>query len=99
MENKEFIDFWCEKLGFCGCGCPEDTAKYLLSLLNILNFDNDYEKKMELLGEDNEPRSYLILYLLDKAGWTEHGGSVGGCWLSDEGKKVRKSLEELTKDI
>ena len=34
----------------------------------------------------------LLAYIADAAGWTEHGGSVGGAWLTDGGREALANL-------
>jgi hypothetical protein len=36
---------------------------------------------------------YLVLYMLDHLDLTEHGGTVGGGWLTDKGKSVLDALQ------
>lgn len=35
----------------------------------------------------------LVLYWLDKEGYSEHGSSVNGCWLTDKGYELLEMLE------
>lgn len=44
-----------------------------------------------VLGDGPLGLSYL--YMLDALELTEHGGSVGGCWLTSEGERVLSLLE------
>ncbi len=40
----------------------------------------------------------FVMYSLDNIGVLEHGGSIGGAWLTDYGKEVVDSLNKLTDD-
>lgn len=40
----------------------------------------------------------LVCYLLDWIGATDHGGSVTGAWLTDEGKELLEALSECYPD-
>jgi len=42
----------------------------------------------------NEGQVMVLLYCFDAAGLTEHGGSVGGCWLTQKGEDLRKQLSD-----
>lgn len=77
---------------FCGCGDPEAAAEELLALLRAhpLHTDERWKKLEDDLGTG---RFHLILYMLDHLGYTEHGGVVGGGWLSDRGKEIMAALE------
>lgn len=80
-----------ERASFCGCGAQQETMRYLLGLLDYIaekRFDWA-EMERRLPGGDG---SYLPLYALDAMGLTEHGGNVGGSWLTDEGERLRRWL-------
>lgn len=49
------------------------------------------QKIDDLLGDGPLGLSYL--YMLDALGLTEHGGYVGGCWLTAEGERVLALLD------
>ena len=34
-----------------------------------------------------------MMYVLDYKGFTEHGGSIGGCWLTDKGRRLLTVLD------
>lgn len=89
-------------LNFCGCG-NSDTAYEVLH--EVLSFHDraggekeNWEKKHEdqKLFQDRvgEGVFYLLLYFIDAANLTEHGGSVGGGWLNEDGKTLLKFLDE-----
>jgi len=55
-----------------------------------------YEVIFRLLGMDERPGlAYGYLYMLDVLELTEHGGTVGGCWLTDKGKEVLTAIREF----
>jgi hypothetical protein len=35
----------------------------------------------------------LLAYIADRARWTEHGTSIRGAWLTDNGKRVLRLLD------
>ena len=61
----------------CGCGEPWRVWDWVGERLNDIAKENW-----------NEPASgaeWLAVYLLDRKGYTEHGGSLPWCWLTDDG--------------
>ena len=83
-----FLQGW-----FCGCGSPEAAAAALLRLLR-LHPAYDHAEELETLVPDNGIR-HLLLYHLDQLDLTEHGGNIGGAWLTDKGEMV---LDALTRE-
>lgn len=112
--NESLKFFIYEKLGICGCGSPEDTLLVIRDLLDIiyeysqLEFsENNYEEKWHKLNSlsgtllnTNKWNGILqfILYILDDRGFLEHGGSIGGAWLSAEGIMLRNLLHSVNMD-
>ena len=93
-------------LGFCGCGMPEDTGKYIRDVLmhvdklaNLSRGEGWVDRYAEW-GSDgkkifaNSGSEYFAYYVLSEKELTEHGGSVPG-WLTDKGRDVLKDLSEL----
>lgn len=92
-------EFWYHDLGLCGCNCPEDTKEAIRKYLHIRKDFHDKELTYEGvvrryrtdLGIDEHSQVQhgvlqFMMYVLDKEGYTEHGGSVGGCWLTKKGE-------------
>jgi hypothetical protein len=83
---------------FCGCGSPDDAAKTLLDILEMHPLYSNRDKFEKLVPDDG--LQYVLLYALDsitakrpeREGWFEHGGTVGGQWLTPEGERVRAAL-------
>lgn len=69
----------------CGCGNPETAYKLVHDLLKLAPF---YEHSYgEIAGLIGTPGAYhLVLGSLDQAGLIEHGGGIGGSWLTPKGK-------------
>ena len=72
---------------------------------NIGSFDEPYAESAwakrtteleALLGDGMLGLSYL--YVLDSHGLTEHGGSIGGSWLTTEGEAVLALLKSRDLD-
>lgn len=99
--------FYFEKLNWCGCGNPEIVKYEILKYLRIKDwwYDIDYSsetykllsrKFREAFGVNDVYGSPLLLalaYTLDAAGFTEHGSSIGGAWITDEGRMFMFLLE------
>ena len=99
--------FYYEKLNWCGCGNPELVKFEILKYLRILNwcyniefssrtYDLKQHKFKDAFGVDNvygHPLLLALAYTLDAAGFTEHGTSIGGAWITDEGRMFMFLLE------
>lgn len=100
------VEFILEGMfGFCGCGRPFQALMYIRSVLTRIDALRSH--KNEPWGEfyanwkadnlpvfSNEGAEFFAYYIMDKAGLTEHGGSVPG-WLSESGVKLLSDLNEL----
>lgn len=82
-DAEEFIQ--CHILNFCGCGSPDRNIQYVYNVL----------KRIESNKTEDTDTEYFALYTLDKLGLTEHGGSIGGSWLSEKGKQLLSDMREL----
>jgi hypothetical protein len=85
QELRIYLDSW-----FCGCGQPEDAAAALLRLLRLHPLFDHQDELNAWLSDDGV--RYLLLYRLDHDGLNEHGGSVGGAWLTAKGEALRDAL-------
>lgn len=77
---------------FCPCGAPWEVATYIRDYLTEISKDRD---KRDNLKQD--AAYWMAAYLCDAHGLTEHGGSVGGAWITEYGKwwlEKLKSYEE-----
>lgn len=90
-ELSHFFEDW----GWCGCGSPEAPAKLVLDVLRCAPFYEPANRLSLTTLLPNDGLFYFVLYMLDRADLIEHGGSVGGAWLTDRGKAVLQSLETL----
>lgn len=96
-----------EGLGFCGCGCPEEFVRLLRETLRLYDRNGDSpaesyeerEKRLDALLP--EPFRQIWLYWLSTTciGLLEHGGGVGGSWLTDKGKEVYAALKQYGDDV
>lgn len=76
---------------FCGCGNPGAVWQVILD--ELARCEGGTGKKWPETGHE-----YLAAYVVDYAGMTEHGGSVGGAWLTPEGEEALKFLREWGAD-
>lgn len=88
MEKPHFSDDFIEDIminifGFCPCGAPYIFVNQLYEYLKIVE-----------AGTLPDDKYIAYEYLADRAGLTEHGGSVLGAWLSEDGKRLLKLMEE-----
>jgi hypothetical protein len=75
---------------FCGCGEPAAAAAALLRLLRLHPLYDHREEIGEWLPDTGV--EMLLLYHLAARDLTEHGGTVGGAWLTEKGEQVRDAL-------
>lgn len=85
QELRAFLNDW-----FCGCADPASAAKALHDLLALHPLYENRDKVPALLPEHLES---LVLYTLDHFDLTEHGGTVGGGWLTEKGQVVLEALK------
>lgn len=93
-----FAAFYYEILSFCGCGSPNSVCDLLLDFLECFTGDYDLIDRNlvnKLLSENsNHIWHDFMLYFLDSKGITEHGTSIYGSWLTEEGKLYRELLKK-----
>jgi hypothetical protein len=93
--------------GFCGCADPDGALQLIHDALRVLteapewkandqNWTNAYAKyknaKLAIFKTDGIET--FVLYVLDKKGLVEHGGSVFGSWLTNDGQLLLDLLNE-----
>lgn len=107
-ELYVYIHGWSKDkstLNWCGCGSPTSAYQKLLDILEHFYVDQDemprpYSKEESekrwaahnALFANDEGLEYLTLYWLDSLGFMEHGGAVGGGWLTPFGEEVMYAL-------
>ena len=94
-------------LGFCCCGRPDANLKFIAKVLqHIQNLKekvhteeitySQWEEQGEKIASTDA--LYLVYYVLDTKGLTEHGGSVPG-WVEPKGIEFMQDVQELYKGI
>ena len=91
QELRVFLNSWQ-----CGCGQPEQAARFLHEMLKLCPFFENREALKAKLPDDG--LEYFVLYILDHLDVIEHGGGVGGAWLSEYGKSVLEALDREVGD-
>lgn len=115
-ELEEILKFFAyDILDLCGCGIPEHTWEVIRRVLHAQNiFHSDridytdlkaiYKDSLNLNLDQSIDHGVVqfCLYILDSKGLLEHGGSVGGSWLTELGKMYLSMLtiwyDELEKE-
>ena len=64
-------------------------------LREVFEFENKQEDNTHF-SDTQEGIIQFVLYYLNEVDILEHGGSVGGSWLSEEGKNVLQILNKIT---
>jgi hypothetical protein len=95
MNSHELNHFFQDDMDWCACGMPDAAARLVLELLRACPFYDNRLRVEQLLPCRGV--EYFVLYGLASADLIEHGGSVGGSWLTEKGKEVLASLEEISK--
>lgn len=110
IENDVVEDilnrFYYEELKFCDCGNPEDIMQLIKDILNQIEHKRDDEKTYEdnqeeiikifnFNGKVNHAVRDFILNYLDIVGLLEHGGSIGGSWLTEKGQVILSLMNQV----
>lgn len=77
----------CAELGWCQCASPADVDHAMLSYL-----EGSGRGVPQAMGSAARERDLLLAYIAADLGWTEHGGSVWGSWLTDAGREALANL-------
>jgi hypothetical protein len=91
-------------LKLCGCGSPEEAYNFLRDVLQTCDRrDESAWKDAEgatkaLILQSPEIAAHALLHLLTNLDVIEHGGSVGGSWLTDTGTAI-VDLPPFTEDM
>lgn len=92
---------WTEECKFCNCGQPEEAQQYIKEVLSAIKLRSDSEWEInnvsKVIKSNPDSFEYFLLYVLEAMDLTEHGGSVGGSWLTEEGMKLLDEMQETFK--
>lgn len=84
MEGCENF-FYYEKLRWCGCGDPDSAKEVVKEYLQAVK-----ARRVDV----NNDLVLCLAYTMDAAGLTDHGSSICGAWLTDEGEMFLWLLEQ-----
>jgi hypothetical protein len=94
--NTEMLNHLIEKAGFAAVGDAKAAANFLHDVLKLGPFYENQKELDALLPECG--MYYFVLNLVDNIGVLEHGGGIGGSWLTDEGYAMRHALDQIDWD-
>jgi hypothetical protein len=107
FNDKELDDLTdeiqVELFGFCGCGQPEENIIFIMGGLDLISRHHKTGKPYDKGHYDlwnKESLEYFKTYQIqsffhywaDSMDLTEHGGGIGGSWLTDKGEDVLERL-------
>lgn len=87
-------------LGLCGCGSPEDAYNFCRDALDCFDrrgcrevppsrdWINAEDALKSLIQARPNEAAHVLAHLLTHLNLLEHGGSVGGSWLTDNGARI-----------
>jgi hypothetical protein len=95
-----------KSLKFCGCGDPDAGYSGLRDFLAIFDAGDRSEaawkakcdRVTEWFKKLGDPTAYLLLYFFTETDLIEHGGSVGGSWLTEKGQLALEFLRDCGTD-
>ena len=93
MTEHELGHFFTDTLCWCACGAPEDSAivvRDILRLCPLYHHREEFDALITPMGAGQ-----MILYHLNEAGLIEHGGAIGGAWITPLGEKVLAALNAV----
>ena len=90
----ELHHFFMDEVNICGCGNPESAAVLLRDILRLCPL-YDHRAEFEKFLPDRGVQ-HFILGVLSECDVIEHGGGIGGSWLTDKGKMLLGELNALS---
>lgn len=91
----DLAGYCCALIGICSCGSP---VEYLREVERILG-----QIERNKAGDPNEwvfpsRADELVMQFLDSRGILEHGSSIVGAWISDDGRRVLELIRRCLKE-
>ena len=83
-------------LGLCGC-FDDDLGNDIMTILRQFAATKGHISIDDIKIDGHEQYRELILHDLTRVDLLEHGGNVGGSWLTDKGREVATKLLERYK--
>lgn len=91
-----------ELLGSCGCGNPESNVDYVEKMLlrHAADWSTSPGRSSQTSKEEYaDPAVQFFLYWADDKGFTEHGSSIFGSWLTDKGRQLLADIAEAKAEV
>jgi hypothetical protein len=97
-------------LKLCGCGLPEEAYNFCRDILACFDRRGCHESPPtrewidaqdaaeRIIKERPDLAAHVMAHLLTHLDLLEHGGSVGGSWLTDDGERII-DLGPMTDDL
>lgn len=89
-ERQHLEGLFSGELKLCGCGNPEDAYALIRDLLDLAPFHRHPQRVRDLIGNDGA--YHIVLSVLDEARLIEHGGGIGGAWITPKGERYRELM-------
>lgn len=99
MNAHDLHHFFSDEMPMCGCGNPESVGFMVRDILALCPlYESASQAKIKLILP-NDGVFYLVLGVLDRVGLIEHGGGIGGSWITPKGEMILNSLRvEMEKE-
>ena len=105
-DYDNLLDYICTGLlKWCGCGSPESALIYLRDTLADIQHRSEVEWKQNppiyagklsaRMAALPDGLQYIYWYWIDNMELIEHGGSVGGSWLTERGRQFLARLQAM----
>jgi len=92
-SKEEFL--WIYVLGGCGCGSYDENIKNAWKVFELFATPFD-DRRFSVY---DKPEYEIIAHWLDSKNLIEHGTSIAGSWLTEEGEKLYYLLKNLNKPM
>lgn len=94
-EAEALVSAAMTELEWCHCARPHEAV--VLVLRYLAGVDERMKRLRAGTWQFTEVTDVnrILGYVCDEKGLTEHGGSVGGCWLSAEGERFLRTYRSL----
>lgn len=89
-QDADLFKAYCD-LPICGCDDP-DAAVVLIRQILERHAGDDWPRDLDDLLPDG-PIRHIVLAALTNAQLLEHGGTIMGSWLTEEGKRLLASMQ------
>ncbi len=92
LTDDDAVDWresWAEEiLPICGCYMPAVIVDGMVAYLGrVVTWGEGGDTPPLRHGTPDHLADYLLAELASTVGLTEHGGSIGGSWISDAGRR------------